>query len=60
MWVVVWSEDDITGPFATEAQAYASIGKDVGWVPSVVRVHAPNDPTYNRDLTLHGILIRDD
>jgi len=62
MWVVVWSETDITEPFATKAQAqrYRDQVDPHGIGAQVVQLHRPEDPGYDRDIALHGILIRDD
>lgn len=67
MWVVVWDEDTVDGPFATKAQAreYVEIDRMVHGEPFpfddfIVKVRTPNTPGYDRDLTLHGLMIRDD
>jgi hypothetical protein len=67
MWVVVWSEDQIAGPFATQAQARAYVTGDSddphlhAAADDFVRpVHRPNTPDYDGHLTLAALMIKGD
>jgi hypothetical protein len=70
MWVVVWGEESVVGPWATEAQALAYIRRNTDrqdketWEAAhdfVVKVRTPADePGYDRDWMLTGIQIRGD
>lgn len=63
MWVIINSEDDITGPFATRTHAQewiAEHGSQLNSEPDVVRVYRPTTDDYDYSLTLTALSIRDD
>lgn len=66
MYVIVWSENDIVGPFATKAQARKALQpggqklSDLELDTFICKVRTPDSKEYSKSTHLVAEMIRDD